>query len=59
MLLAMALVVSAALISGCGSSGSVVSSGSAGTTLPGTYNLSITGVAGNDTHTLVVTLIVQ
>lgn len=60
MLLAMALVVSAALISGCGSGGgSVVSSGSAGTTLPGTYNLSITGVAGNDTHTLVVTLIVQ
>jgi sugar lactone lactonase YvrE len=46
------------LVSGCGSS-NTVASGGAGTTLPGTYNLSFTGAAGNDTHTLVVSLVVQ
>jgi hypothetical protein len=46
------------LVTGCGSA-NVVTPGATGTTLPGTYNLSFTGAAGNDTHTLVVTLVVQ
>lgn len=59
MLLMLLLVGSAGLISGCGGPAQVVTTGTAGTTVPGTYNLSFTGSAGNDTHTLVVTLIVQ
>ena len=58
-LLIMLFIGTAGLVSGCGSSGQVVSNGSTGTTVPGTYNLSLTGAAGNDTHTLVETLIVQ
>jgi hypothetical protein len=58
MLLVILLTGMTGLVSGCGSN-NVVTPGTAGTTLPGTYNLSFTGAAGNDTHTLVVTLIVQ
>ncbi len=59
MLFVMLLVGPVGLVSGCGGSSSVISSGNAGTTVPGTYNLSITGTNGNNTHTLIVTLIVQ
>jgi sugar lactone lactonase YvrE len=59
MLLIILLVGSVGLVSGCGSSGQVIVPGPTGPTPPGTYNLSLTGKAGNDTHTLVETLIVQ
>jgi trimeric autotransporter adhesin len=59
MLLVMLLAGSVGLVSGCGGPAAVVSTGTAGTTVPGTYNLSITGTNGNNTHTLIVTLIVQ
>ncbi len=59
MLLMMLLVGSVGLASGCGGDTTVVTTGGAGATPPGTYNLSFTGSAGNDTHTLIVTLIVQ
>jgi len=59
MLFMMLLIGSMGLVSGCGGPASVVTTGTAGTTVPGTYNLSLTGAAGNDTHTLIVTLIVQ
>ena len=58
-LLMMLFIGTAGLVSGCGSGAQVVTNGGTGTTLPGTYNLSLTGAAGNDTHTLVETLIVQ
>jgi trimeric autotransporter adhesin len=59
MLLLVILVGSAGLVSGCGAGSQIINPGPPGTTAPGTYNLSIAGAAGNDTHTLVVTLIVQ
>ncbi len=59
MLFVILLAGSVGLVSGCGGAASVVSTGTAGTTVPGTYNLSITGTNGNNTHTLIVTLIVQ
>jgi hypothetical protein len=58
MLMVMLLTGMTGLVSGCGSS-NVIGKGPTGVTAPGTYNLSFTGAAGNDTHTLVVTLVVQ
>jgi hypothetical protein len=58
MLFAILLTGVTGAVSGCGSA-NVINPGPTGTTLPGTYNLSFTGAAGNDTHTLVVTLVVQ
>jgi sugar lactone lactonase YvrE len=58
MLFVLLLTGMTGLVSGCGNS-NVVASGTTGTTLPGTYNLSFTGAAGNDVHTLIVTLVVQ
>jgi len=53
MLLAAALLAVSTL-SGCGSG-----SNSGGNTPPGTYTITVNGVAGTDSHTYVVTLIVQ
>ena len=58
MLLVGVLACAAAFVSGCGQS-NPGTPGPPGVTVPGTYNISITGAAGKDTHTLVVTLIVQ
>ena len=59
MLLLTVIAGSVGLVSGCGAGTTVTTSGAAGTTVPGTYNITVTGTAGNDTHTLVETLIVQ
>jgi sugar lactone lactonase YvrE len=53
------LVGTAGLISGCGAGPTVTFPGGSGPTPPGTYNMSVTGTSGKDSHTLVVTLIVQ
>jgi hypothetical protein len=53
------LVGTAGLISGCGAGPTVTFPGGTGPTPPGTYNMSVTGTSGKDSHTLVVTLIVQ
>jgi hypothetical protein len=58
MLFVILLTGATGVVSGCGSANTAVK-GTSGTTPPGTYNLSFTGAAGNDTHTLIVTLVVQ
>jgi trimeric autotransporter adhesin len=58
-LLVTILIGSAGFLSGCGNGGPAPITGAAGSTVPGTYNISINGTAGNDTHSILVTLIVQ
>jgi sugar lactone lactonase YvrE len=58
-LLLMLMIGSVGFVSGCGSSEPPPSNGPPGPTLPGTYTISITGTAGNDTHALALKLVVQ
>jgi hypothetical protein len=58
-ILVIALCFSASVMIGCGASTTTTTPGQAGVTPAGTYNPTITGTSGNDTHTLVLTLTVQ
>ncbi|MFZ0821728.1 MAG: choice-of-anchor D domain-containing protein [Candidatus Acidiferrales bacterium] len=54
-----AMCVSASLMIGCKGPAATSVSGGTGSTPSGTYNPTVSGTAGNDTHTLVLTLNVQ
>jgi hypothetical protein len=54
-----AMCVSASLTVGCKGPQSNTVNGGSGSTPSGTYNPTVSGTAGNDSHTLVLTLTVQ
>lgn len=58
-LLAGLLATTAGLITGCGGVQVATTTGATGVTSAATYNLSVSGTSGNDTHTYNLTLTVQ
>jgi len=53
------LVASASLLLGCGAPPASTTPGTPGTTPAGSYNITVSASAGNDVHTLILTLTVQ